>query len=134
MAKPYVTHTGPIYSRTVGATIRKAIKKAVRSVATVGRNEVKASLTEGYGLKSGEFKKGVKFGNVKGSYGFVSRVYARDGRKGAWLAGTSKLNARSKFKGLKPPPFTKATTATQAAAEAKTTEIIQALVETLGGA
>jgi hypothetical protein len=35
---------------------------------------------------------------------------------------------------LQPRPFTAAVPATEGAAEAKTTEIIQALVETLGGA
>lgn len=133
MARKYVKHTGPIFATTVGGTVKKAIADAVRAVALVGKAEVKGSLHEGYGLKSGAMKKDIRAAKSK-KWVLTSVVFARDGRKAAWLSGTSKLNARSRFKGLEPHPFSAAVPATQGAAEAKTQQIIQALVETLGGA
>lgn len=133
MAKALVKHSGPIFATTVGGTVKKAIQQAVRAVAIVGKNEVKGMLREGYGVKTGAMKRDIRTAKSK-KWMLTSLVYARDGRKSAWLAGTSKLNARSKFKGLQPRPFTAATPATQGAANAKVTQIIHALAETLGGA
>lgn len=88
---------GPLLSRDAQRQAKRAVTKVVSAVAKEGKREVQQDLTKGHGKDTGEYRRGVrrKLGRDKLS----ARVFAKDGRKAAWLEGTSKLNRKSVFKG-----------------------------------
>lgn len=125
--KTSVQFKGPFFHTDVGREVRTAIGKAVSAVAAEGKTQMRSQLVPGHGYETGAFRKGIR----RKKTGFTARVFARDGRIAAWLSGTSKLNARSRFKGLSPKPFEAAAHATDNKAQDIANKIINALTDDL---
>lgn len=124
-----VDFKGPIFKTEAGKAVRRAINKTISKVATRARQETRKQLSKGHGVDSGAFKKGIR----SKKRGLTSRTFALDARKAAWLSGTSKLNARSRFKGLSPRPFRAAAQITDQTAGEEARKIVADLVRELGG-
>jgi hypothetical protein len=88
---------GPLLSRDAQRQAKRAVTRVVSAVAKEGKREVQQDLTKGHGKDTGEYRRGVR--RKLGPDRMSARVFARDGRKAAWLEGTSKLNRKSVFKG-----------------------------------
>jgi hypothetical protein len=122
-----VDFKGPIFKTDAGRAVKKAIGKAISNVAAAGKREVQASLVEGHGKDSGEFRKGIRRKKV----GMTAKVYARDARISAWLQGTSSLNRKSRYKGIN--LWGEATQRTDQGAGEDARKMVAELVKELGG-
>lgn len=122
-----VDFKGPIFKTDAGRAVKKAIQKAISNVAKAGKKEVQASLTEGHGKDSGEFRKGIRYKRT----GMSAKVYARDARISAWLQGTSKRNRTTRYKGIN--LWGEATQRTDQGTGEEARKVVAELVRELGG-
>lgn len=119
--------SGPIFSTEAGRVVRRALDKVIVNVAKEGVKELRAELTVGHGVATGETKRGVR----RRKRGLSARVTIRDGRIAAWLQGTSKRNRTTRFKGYR--IFTVAAQRTDQGAGEEARRIAAELVRELGG-
>ena len=119
--------SGPLFRTDAGRKVKKAIDKVIIDVAKAGVAELRAELTVGHGVDSGETRRGIR----RRKRGMSARVTIRDGRIAAWLQGTSKRNRTTRFKGYR--VFTAAAARTDRTAGEAARKIAADLVRELGG-
>jgi hypothetical protein len=88
--------SGPLFDGRAPAEVRKIRAEIIRLHVREGKRQIKAELSRGRGVDTGEYKRGIKGRSRRGRFG---KVWALDARISAWLEGVSSLNRKSRFKG-----------------------------------
>lgn len=120
--------TGPMFNGDPARVLSKAIDQVVIAVAKAGVKEEKAELTQGHGVDSGAFKRGIS----RKKKGHSATVFAKNKMISQWLQdGGSTFKRRTKFRGY--DIWTPAYRRTDRTAGEEARHIKRELVRQLGG-